>query len=243
MCGQAISSEIEGAYTGQTSAKMLKNIGCAYTLIGHSERRCFETEESIKNQISRAIEQQITPVLCVGESLAEKKNQQTSESLLKQIEHCLTHDEKEKIIVAYEPKWAIGSGLTPSIDEIKMILNLIRSHIGNKVLYGGSVNLDNYSDILKSGVDGLLIGGLSLSYQKLIQIVNGPSTMNSILFTFHFIICIALILLILAQQGKGSEMGVTFSSGSSSSVFGSKGSSAFLVKLTTFLACVFFLIA
>ena len=64
--------------------------------------------------------------------------------------------------------------------------------------------------------------------------------MNSILFTFHFIICIALILLILAQQGKGSEMGVTFSSGSSSSVFGSKGSSGFLVKLTTFLACVFF---
>ena len=65
--------------------------------------------------------------------------------------------------------------------------------------------------------------------------------MNSILFTFHFIICISLILLILAQQGKGSEMGVTFSSGSSSSVFGSKGSSSFLVKLTTFLACIFFL--
>ena len=174
LCGQAISSETEGAYTGQTSAKMLKDIGCTFTLVGHSERRSFETEIAIKNQISRALEQNITPILCIGESLIEKKNEKTSESLLKQIEHCLTHNEKEKIIVAYEPKWAIGSGLTPSIDEIKMVVNLIRSHIGNKVLYGGSVNLENYSDILKSGVDGLLIGGLSLSIQKLIQIINGP---------------------------------------------------------------------
>jgi triosephosphate isomerase len=174
LCGQAISSEIEGAYTGQTSAKMLKDIGCTFTLVGHSERRAFETEIAIKNQISRAFEQNITPILCIGETLIEKKNKKTSESLIKQIEHCLTHNEKEKIIVAYEPKWAIGSGLTPSIDEIKIVVNLIRSHIGNKVLYGGSVNLENYSDILKSGVDGLLIGGLSLSSQKLIQIINGP---------------------------------------------------------------------
>lgn len=170
---QNVSKSDNGAYTGEISAKELKSYNVRYSIVGHSERREYqkETNEEIKEKVIRLLENNIIPILCIGESLKERRNN-TYEKVLKEelnILNDLTSEEKEKIIIAYEPIWSIGTGVIPTNSEIEEVFSLIKDILpNNKVLYGGSANEENI-DILKniSLIDGYLLGGLSLKPDKL----------------------------------------------------------------------------
>ena len=165
---QNVSLTDNGAYTGEISAKELKSFNVKYTIVGHSERRCYqkETNEEIYIKIIKLFENDIIPILCIGESLEERKNNTYKEVLEKELSilNNLPLEQKEKIIIAYEPIWSIGTGIIPTKEEIIEVFNLIKSILPNtKVLYGGSANTDNI-DMLKTieEIDGYLLGGLSL---------------------------------------------------------------------------------
>lgn len=185
---QNIFWEDGGAYTGEISAKMAKEMKVNYTLIGHSERRKFmrETNEMINLKIMIALKNKLKPILCLGETLEEKKKELTSKVIANQIETALKDIKKSQVsnlIIAYEPIWAIGTGQIPSADEImsaallikKIISKLYNREIAEKVfiLYGGSVNSKNaFNFVDKTGVHGLLIGGASLNGSEFVRIVN-----------------------------------------------------------------------
>ena len=162
-----------GAYTGDISAQMIKKIGCKYILIGHSERRTIfnETDEVLKRKIKRALEQKLKVIFCVGESLTQYKQGNSIQFIIKQLTKVLDNNINFKqIILAYEPIWAIGTNVTPRMEEIDYIHLKIKETMKKKyniikipVLYGGSVKAVNSSDIFSlKNVDGGLIGGASL---------------------------------------------------------------------------------
>ncbi len=166
---QNVSSYNEGPYTGEVSAKDLASYKVKYSIVGHSERREYqkETNEDIKAKIIKLIENDITPILCIGET-KEERNNGTYKDVLKE-ELSILEDVDKDIIIAYEPVWSIGTGIIPTTEEIKEVFELIKSICPNdKVLYGGSANLDNI-DMLKSIslIDGYLLGGLSLKTDEL----------------------------------------------------------------------------
>lgn len=168
----------KGAYTGEISANMLKNLGCSYCIIGHSERRNIfnEKNETIKEKVSMCIKENIIPILCIGENIKEKEENLTKEIIKKQIEECLPNLSNSKnTIIAYEPIWAIGSGKKPNNNEIFEIHKYIKKNnksLNFKVLYGGSVNSTNSKDIINLDcVDGLLIGGASLKIEEFNKII------------------------------------------------------------------------
>lgn len=165
---QAISSHPKGAFTGQTSAAMVKDIGGSFSLIGHSERRHHESIQDTQNQIEQCLIHDIVPILCIGETLEDYQNQKTNDVLEAQLEplRVLKPAANHKWLVAYEPRWAIGSGLTPSTEEIRMVSDWIKSRYACDVLYGGSVTAKNLASILSTGVDGALIGGASLDAEE-----------------------------------------------------------------------------
>jgi triosephosphate isomerase len=177
---QDCSMYVQGSYTGETSAKMLKNIGCGFCIIGHSERRNLfnESNQIIFEKVTRCFEEDIIPVLCIGESLLQKKNKETKEVLINQIDKCIPKKENKKnIIIAYEPVWAIGSGLTPTLQDIDEIHKLIKERIPKtynyKVLYGGSVKPSNSKEIMAlKCVDGVLVGGASIDIDEFNKIIN-----------------------------------------------------------------------
>ena len=180
-CGaQDISSFKEGAYTGELSASMLKDNNVDFCLVGHSERRqhFYETNSSVNSKIANLIEQNIIPVICVGETLEQKDNNLTEEILSTQIKNGIPNSANYKnAIIAYEPVWAIGTGLTPSLDEINKVHDLIKNFdqkfINFKVLYGGSVKSANSKEITElSHVDGCLIGGASLKVEEFNKIIS-----------------------------------------------------------------------
>ena len=180
-CGaQDISSFKEGAYTGELSASMLKDNNVDFCLVGHSERRQHfsETNSSVNSKIANLIEQNIIPVICVGETLEQKDNNLTEEILSTQIKDGIPNSANYKnAIIAYEPVWAIGTGLTPSLDEINKVHDLIKNFdqkfINFKVLYGGSVKSANSKEITElSHVDGCLIGGASLKVDEFNTIIS-----------------------------------------------------------------------
>ena len=174
---QDVSQHAEGAYTGEVSAAMLKDVGCGYVLAGHSERRQYhhESDEQIACKVVQALEHDLTPVLCVGESLEEHDAGRTSEvvqrQLAKVIEHCGI-EVFERVILAYEPVWAIGTGRTASPAKAQEVHAILRSQLAQadakiagstRILYGGSVKPDNAADLFaQPDVDGGLIGGASL---------------------------------------------------------------------------------
>ncbi|MGV3278421.1 triose-phosphate isomerase [Rickettsiales bacterium LUAb2] len=178
--------ELKGAYTGDISPEMLKDVGCSYVILGHSERRKnhFETNYLISKKAKAATASGLTAIICVGETKTERDEGKTSESVSKQVKFSLPKEfNAENIIIAYEPVWAIGNNVTPSEEQIDEAHKAIRDAIkilkdeetANKikVLYGGSLNADNASKILAiSGVDGGLIGGASLKGQDFITIIN-----------------------------------------------------------------------
>ncbi len=171
---QNVSKFENGAYTGEISASQLKSYGVKYCIVGHSERREYqkETDEDIAEKIKRLLENDITPILCVGETLEERNNNQVEEVLnreLSYVEKELKKEEKDQIIIAYEPIWSIGTGVIPTNEQIEEVFQFIKKKLPNTaVLYGGSANEENIEELRKiSLIDGYLLGGLSLKPDKL----------------------------------------------------------------------------
>ena len=170
---QNVSSFNDGAYTGEVSARSLKESNVGYSLVGHSERRKNqkETNKEINEKIKRLLENDIIPVLCVGETKEERDNQKVEEVIKKQIIEAIegiTPSSIEKIIIAYEPIWSIGTGIIPSLDDIIKVNNYIEEILPyNKIVYGGSVNEENIENLKSEKIDGYLLGGLSLKPQQL----------------------------------------------------------------------------
>lgn len=182
---QNVSKFESGAYTGETSAQMLKEAGCQFCLIGHSERRSMFRENSASCQIKvqRALHHGVTPVLCIGENEKERENQVTKDVLTRQLEETLEGIDLtgDDICIAYEPVWAIGTGNAASPEIAQEVHQFIRhelnalygSEIAQKIrlLYGGSVNKNNAKQLLsQTDIDGLLVGGASLDPEHFLEI-------------------------------------------------------------------------
>jgi triosephosphate isomerase (TIM) len=186
--GQNLYWEKEGAYTGEISGPMLKAIGCQYVIIGHSERRQYfgETDATVLKRTKAAIEAGLDPIVCVGERLEEREAGKTEALLTEQFNGGiagLTPEEFAKIVIAYEPVWAIGTGktATPEIaeDAHKVIRGLVKAKFGEaaadkvRILYGGSVKPDNVKSLMaQPDIDGSLVGGASLKADSFAAIVN-----------------------------------------------------------------------
>ncbi len=168
-------NENYGPFTGQVNSKMLKNVGANYVILGHSEnRQAGENNKLINLKIQSAIKSNLRVIFCIGETFKEKRKKVTKKVLTKQINKGLYKIRKKKnILIAYEPVWAIGSGLIPKEKELFETINFIKNKVkGIKVLYGGSVNPKNINDLKKiKNIDGFLIGGASQSANKFIDII------------------------------------------------------------------------
>ena len=166
--GQDCAAAEKGAYTGDISAEMLKDAGCSYVILGHSERRygCGETDADIRTKVIAAWRAGLIAVLCVGETRAERELGRAHAVVADQLSGSLPDGaDAARLVVAYEPVWAIGTGLTPTLADIAEIHGAIRGDIpaNTRILYGGSVNPKNAVEILDlAGVDGALVGGASL---------------------------------------------------------------------------------
>lgn len=169
---QNVGSNHEGAFTGETSAKQLKALNVEYAIVGHSERRKHQNEanEEINKKIKMLLDNGITPILCVGENIDERESNMTIVKILDEIKEAFKDiDDASRIIIAYEPIWAIGTGNTPEREEIDNVLKKIKeSYPKNLLLYGGSLSVSNIENINKSTyIDGYLLGGLSLKVEEL----------------------------------------------------------------------------
>ena len=168
---QNVSSYHQGAYTGEIYAHQLKSLDVKYCLVGHSERRKYqrETNKDINEKIKRLLKEEITPILCVGETKEQKDSKRTKSVLLSELNECLSGINNNDIIIAYEPIWAIGTGITPTKDEVEDVLKEIKKvYQKNKLIYGGSLNQENIVEFKTSDlIDGYLLGGLSLKPQEL----------------------------------------------------------------------------
>lgn len=171
---QDVSYMGDGAHTGEISAEQLKSYGVNYCIVGHSERRKEqnETSEKINQKIKELLKRNIIPILCIGETLEERQDKKVQEVLEREITTAfkdLSTKDVEKIIIAYEPIWSIGTGLIPNNDQIDLTIAPIkRMFPATKILYGGSANEENI-DVLKKckEIDGFLLGGLSLKVNNL----------------------------------------------------------------------------
>ena len=178
---QNLSNKSSGAFTGEVSAEMLSDIGCQYVIVGHSERRQLFGESSalVAAKYHMACEHHITPILCVGETLEERKSgkafEAVSSQLLQVVNYC-GMSAMAKGIVAYEPVWAIGTGETASPDIAQEMHAYIREVLGpegdqTRIIYGGSVKADNAADLFAQyDIDGALVGGASLDVNSFIDI-------------------------------------------------------------------------
>jgi len=178
----------KGAYTGEVSAEMLKSIGIEYVLIGHSERRAYfnETNETLKQKLEIALKNQLLPIFCCGETLEERNSNNHFSIVKQQLKESLFHLENDnftKLIIAYEPVWAIGTGLTASSQQAEEMHAYIREVIQNQygddiannisILYGGSCKPTNAKELFSNpNVDGGLIGGAALNANDFIGIIN-----------------------------------------------------------------------
>ena len=175
----------KGAYTGEISAAMLKEYGVEYVIIGHSERRQYfgETDETVNKRTLTAIAAGITPIVCIGESLEERETGKTEEVLAKQIKEGLADVELAKIVIAYEPVWAIGTGRTATAEQANETIGFIRKTLAEtfcpkcadavRIQYGGSMNAGNCKELMAMPeIDGGLIGGASLKAPDFAAIVN-----------------------------------------------------------------------
>ena len=181
---QNIDLEETGARTGEISASMIKDLGCAFSIIGHSERRKLfhETNQMICQKLIQADNNSVIPILCIGESAEENQSNNTFNVLEQQIIEALENaNELSSLIIAYEPVWAIGSGKTPNPEEINSVHEMIKDVVQSRfpkiglesVLYGGSVNLDNATSLFdQMNIDGALIGGASLDGREFALIAN-----------------------------------------------------------------------
>ena len=164
-----------GAFTGSINSRMLKNVGAKYVIIGHSEnRKSGDNNKLINLKIKSALKSGLKVIFCIGETLQEKRKKITKQVLNKQIKLGLNKIKiKNKIIIAYEPVWSIGTGLIPKTNELFETINFIKNKIKKtKVLYGGSVNSKNVNELKSiNNIDGYLIGGASQDPKKFIDII------------------------------------------------------------------------
>ena len=181
---QDVSAHEQGAYTGEVSVAMLKDFGCRYAIVGHSERRQYhgETDEVVAAKAQRALSAGVTPIVCVGETLAQREAGETEAVVKRQLAavvhtvgHCIT-----EIVVAYEPVWAIGTGKTATPEMAQAVHAVLRAQLAVAttnskrvhILYGGSMNAANAASLLaQPDIDGGLIGGASLKAADFLQIV------------------------------------------------------------------------
>ncbi len=191
VAAQNCSNKSSGAYTGEVSAQMLQSINVSYCIIGHSERRQYfnETPEMLAEKVMLCLQQNITPVFCCGEALDIREAETQNNFVQVQLEQSLfqlSADEVKKIVIAYEPIWAIGTGKTASTQQAQQMHAHIRSVLANKygqesadeisILYGGSVKGANAAELFaQPDVDGGLVGGASLVGDEFIQIIKGLS--------------------------------------------------------------------
>jgi len=173
--GQDCHGEPSGAHTGDISAAMLKDAGCAYVIVGHSERRSNhgETDEQVRAKATAARRAHLVPILCIGETLAERDAGEALDVVSRQLEGSLPEGLKEEqIVIAYEPVWAIGTGRTPTTEDVaavharirKIVKERVKGGASTRILYGGSVKPANALELLGvANVDGALVGGASLN--------------------------------------------------------------------------------
>jgi triosephosphate isomerase len=182
---QDVSAQAQGAFTGEQSAAMLRDFGVRYAIVGHSERRQYhgETDDVVAAKTAAALAGAITPIVCVGETLAQREAGQTGEVVKRQLAavihvngHCIS-----EIVVAYEPVWAIGTGKTATPEQAQAVHAVLRAQLrhaasahadGIRILYGGSMNAANAAELLtQPDIDGGLIGGASLKAPDFLQII------------------------------------------------------------------------
>ena len=178
---QDVSCHAKGAFTGEISGAMLSEAGAKYVIVGHSERRAYhnETNEIVCAKAEMAMENGIVPIICVGETMQEKNEGKTFDVIKTAIFESVPKNVQKSIIIAYEPRWAIGAGITPTRQEIAEVHKFIAETLvkmglgGTPVLYGASVNGANVADIVSiENVDGVLVGGASLKPQDFVLIIN-----------------------------------------------------------------------
>lgn len=184
---QNMHYEESGAFTGEISPAMLKELNIDYVVIGHSERREYfnETDETVNKKVLKALEVGIDPILCCGETLEERESGKTKEVCKVQVEKALENVKKEdlsKVVIAYEPIWAIGTGKTATSEDANDVIKYIREVVANlygelanevRIQYGGSVKPQNVAEIMsQSDIDGALVGGASLASSDYTQLVN-----------------------------------------------------------------------
>ena len=184
--GQDVSNQVSGAYTGEISSAMLNDFSCFYTIVGHSERRVYhaESDELVAQKAQRLIEAGIVPIVCVGETLQERKGGLTEQVVARQLTAVLSVLDKKalnKIVVAYEPVWAIGTGMTATPAMAQQVHAFLRSQIALfdteaadrvQILYGGSMKPDNAASLLAmADIDGGLIGGAALKSADFLGII------------------------------------------------------------------------
>jgi triosephosphate isomerase len=188
LSAQDLFWEEKGAFTGEISAEMLLDLGCKYVIIGHSERRQFfgETEETVNKKVRQALNKGLLPIVCVGELLSEREAGKANEVIERQVVGALkgvAAAEMQKIVIAYEPVWAIGTGKTATPDQANEIHAFIRLKIKSmyngdvagslRIQYGGSVTPENVSTLMaKPDIDGALVGGASLKPESFAALVN-----------------------------------------------------------------------
>lgn len=183
---QDVNDQFEGAYTGEISAKMLRDFHCHYVLVGHSERRHLygEGNELVAKKFQAAMKTGISPILCVGETEAQRASDQTFKVIQEQLAAVLSLDDNlaalEKAVVAYEPVWAIGTGNNATPEQAQDVHRMIREYLQGKdprladlvrIIYGGSVKPDNAGELLSMpDIDGALVGGASLNAEQFLEI-------------------------------------------------------------------------
>ena len=184
---QNMSVQDNGAYTGEISVSMLKDMGCEFVILGHSERRQYfeESDAFINAKIKKALQNGLKPIICVGEKLEERESGITADVVTSQIEGCLaglTEKDLDSCVIAYEPVWAIGTGKTATNDQAQEVHKLIRDLIEKlfsknaadkmRIQYGGSVKPDNVTGLMsEADIDGALVGGAALKTDSFSQIV------------------------------------------------------------------------
>ncbi len=189
--GQNLNENAEGAYTGEVSPGMLTAVGCTYVIIGHSERRQYfgETDALVNKKIITALKNNLIPIVCVGESLAEREANSTLEVVSRQVKAALADipsADTKKIVLAYEPIWAIGTGRTATPQQAQevhlAIRDILKDQYGSltslaiRILYGGSVKPENMAELMAcEDIDGGLVGGASLKAESFASIVNYKS--------------------------------------------------------------------
>jgi triosephosphate isomerase len=188
VAAQNMHSEKEGAFTGEVSPTMLKDVGVTHVILGHSERRQYfaETDQGVARKTKAALDNGLLPISCVGETLAEREAGRTMEVVGRQVDAILdavTADEAKKVVIAYEPVWAIGTGKVATPEQAQEVHAFIRQRIAAKhgkavadvlrILYGGSVKPDNVKGLMAlPDVDGALVGGASLKAESFLKLVH-----------------------------------------------------------------------